>query len=140
MLEKAIVVAGVAQLVLALASLAIPRALRLREELARLSPLPRSVCWLWAVYVWGAHVAFAAVSITHARALAGPSPLAAPVAGFIAAWWSARLAAQFVWVDRRSAPEGAFYRAAEVALVALFASLALVYGLALRAALGGAAP
>lgn len=135
MLERAIVLAGAAQLALAVASLAIPRALHLKEELARLSPLPRSVCWLWGAYVWAAHVAFALVSMLDARALVSPSPLAAPVSGFLMMWWGVRLVAQFAWVDRRSAPDGAFAKLAEVALVALFASLTFVYAAALREAL-----
>ena len=55
------------------------------------------------------------------------TPLARAVAGYIAAYWGARLAIQFLYFDRSAAPKGAFFAAGEAALVLLFAALAAVY-------------
>jgi len=44
-------VAGVGQLALIVASLAIPRVLRWREETAKLRPLTRQVFWTYAIYI-----------------------------------------------------------------------------------------
>ena len=48
--ERMLVAAGVGQLALVAASLAIPRALRWPEDLARLRPLTRQVFWTYAGY------------------------------------------------------------------------------------------
>jgi len=51
-LEELIRMAGIGQLLLAAASLAIPRVLGWKEELARLRPLTRQV-FLYVLYWWG---------------------------------------------------------------------------------------
>jgi hypothetical protein len=56
------------------------------------------------------------------------SPLAAAVTGFIAVYWGARLASQFLVLDRRDAPRGAKFVAAEMALVLLFVFFTGVFG------------
>jgi len=131
LLERLVMAAGAGQLALAAASLAIPRALGWRQETARLTPLTRQVFWLYAAYIWGFNVSFGLVSLLAPGWLLDRSPLAAAVCGFIAVYWSVRLVAQFAWFDRSQMPHGARYRLAEVALVALFAGLVIVYGAAL---------
>jgi hypothetical protein len=126
-LETLVRCAGLAQIVLALASLAIPAVLGWREHARRLPPLTRQVFWLWGAYIFSTHVAFGVVSLAWADRLVDGSALARAVAAFIAAWWGVRLAAQFVWLDRSAAPAGRIFLVAEIALVALFAALALVY-------------
>jgi len=46
-----IVAAGLGQLAIVLASIAIPRALHWREDLAALRPLTRQVFWTYAGYI-----------------------------------------------------------------------------------------
>lgn len=130
LLERLLIVAGVGQLALAAASLAIPRQLGWREETARLSPLTRKVFWLYAVYILSFHVCFGLLSLLAPGWLLDRSPLAAAVCGFIAVYWGARLAVQFVWFDREQMPKGLRYRLAEAGLVTLFIYLVLVYGAA----------
>jgi hypothetical protein len=122
--------AGAGQLVLIVASLAIPRVLRWREDTAKLRPLTRQVFWTYAGYIWATNLAFGLVSLEPSWLL-DRSPLACCVTGFIAAWWMARIVIQFTWFDRSDAPAGLMVRLAEVALVGLFIYLAAVYGLAL---------
>jgi hypothetical protein len=45
-------------------------------------------------------------------------------------YWGARALVQFFYFDRSEAPEGAFHKVAEVALVGLFVFLTIVYGYA----------
>jgi len=123
--------AGLGQLALAAGSLAIPRVLGWREETARLRPLTRQIFWIYAAYIWSFHVCFGLVSLLAPGWLLDRTPLAAAVCGFIAVYWGARLVLQFTWLDRSDAPRGPVYVAAEVALVTLFAALAVVYGAAL---------
>jgi hypothetical protein len=118
----------VGQLLLVAASAAIPRVLGWREEIARsLRPLTRNVFWTWGAYIWLTHLAFGLLSALAPELLTDGSPLARIACAFIAAWWGARLILQFTYFDRRAAPPGWIYKAAEAALVALFAALACVY-------------
>jgi hypothetical protein len=123
-----VVLAGWDQLVLAAASLAIPRVLGWREDLAKLRPLTCKVFWTYAVHIWGAHVGFGLLSILGPDLLLDRSALARAVCSFIAVWWTARLAVQFAWFGRAAPPRSRFLGVAEAALVALFAANAPLYG------------
>jgi hypothetical protein len=125
-----LMLAGLGQLVLALGSLAVPRVLGWREDTARLRPLTSQVFWTYAGYIWTTNVCFGVVSLAAPGWLLDGSPLARAVAGYITAYWAARLAVQFFYFDRSEAPAGARYRVAEAALVALFVFLVGVYGYA----------
>ena len=129
-LEELIRVAGIGQLILAAASLSIPRVLGWKEELAGLRPLTRQVFLIYASYILGTNVAFGLLSSFAPRALLDGTTLARSVAGFITLYWGARLALQLFVIDRRDVPRLAIYRAADLALTLLFAFLAMVYGLA----------
>jgi hypothetical protein len=132
-----VVVAGVGQLALVAASLAIPRVLRWSEDLARLRPLTRQIFWTYAGYIWTTNLAFGLVSTFAPGWLLDRTPLVGAVCGFIATYWGARLLIQFAYFDRSDAPRGRRYALAEAALVALFVGLTLVYGgLALRSITG----
>jgi hypothetical protein len=123
-----VVLAGLGQLALALASLAIPRVLRWREDTAKLRPLTRQVFWTYAAYIWCTNVSFGVVSTLAPERLLDRSPLARMVSGFIALYWGGRVLVQFFWFDRSDAPPGVHVKVAEVALVALFVALAALYG------------
>lgn len=135
LLSPLILAAGIGQLVLAAASLAIPHVLRWREDAARLRPLTRQVFWTYAGYIWCTNASFGLVSL-HPAWLLELSPLAACVTGFIATYWSARVLIQFLYFDRSSAPSGWHIRLAEAGLVGLFVSLSLVYAAAMLLNLG----
>ena len=127
--------AGIGQLALIAASLAIPRVLRWREDTAKLRPLTRQVFWTYAVYIWCTNLAFGLVSLRPAWLL-DHSPLAGCVTGFITAYWVGRVLIQFFYFDRSDAPTGPLVRLAEIALVGLFVYLSLVYAAALLLNLG----
>lgn len=128
-LETLVRLAGIGQLLLVLASPAIPRVLGWREELAKnVRPLTREVFWTWAAYVWLTHMAFGALSTFAPRLLVDRTPLAGLVSSFIATWWGARIVIQFTYFDRSAAPPGRIFKLAEPALVLLFVVLAAVYG------------
>ena len=120
--------AGVGQLALALGSLAVPVLLRWSEDTATLRPLTRQVFWTYAAYIWATNIGFGILSTVAPALLLDRSPLARIVCGYITAYWGARLLVQFFYFDRSSAPSGAFFTAAEVLLVTLFAVLTVVYG------------
>jgi hypothetical protein len=139
-LQTMLLIAGWGQLGLALGSLAIPKLLQWPDDLASLKRLTRQVFWIYAMYIWSSHAAFATVSILARRALTDGSPLAACVTAFIAVWWGARLVIQFAVLDRCSVPAGGVYRWGEVALVTLFVGLTSIYGCAAVSNLLGTIP
>ncbi len=129
-LETLLVLGGLGNLVIALSSLALPKLLGWREELAPLRPLTRNLFWTYAGYTFGIHIWFATLSIAAAKPLAEGSLLARYVTGFIARSWAVRLIGQFAWYDRTVREERLLFRVGEGAYVALFAALTLIYGAA----------
>ena len=123
-----VVLAGVGQLALCAASLAIPRVLGWKDDLKSVSPLTRQVFWVYAVYIWGTNLAFGLVSAFGADALLSGTPLATWVSAFMGLYWLGRLAVQFFWFDMTSAPRGAHVKAASFGLTLLFIYLTVVYG------------
>src|SRR5215218_6931726 len=123
--------AGVGQLILISASLAIPRILRWPEDVAKLRPLTRQVFWTYAGYIWTANVCFGLLSLLAPAALVAGGTLPAAVCGFIMLYWLARIVIQFTYFDRSAAPPGFIFKLAEAALVGLFVALTAVYGWAL---------
>jgi hypothetical protein len=138
-LSLCVVLAGIGQLVLIAASLAIPRVLRWREETAKLRPLTRQVFWTYALYIWCINLAFGLISLRPAWLL-DHSPLAGCVTGFITAYWVGRVLIQFFYFDRSDVPPGLHIRLAEAALVGLFLFLSLTYAAALLFNLGVIGP
>ncbi len=134
-LPALVLAAGLGQLALIAASLAIPFVLRWRDETAKLRPLTRQVFWTYSAYIWATNLSFGLVSLRPGWLLDG-SPLASCVTGFITAYWVGRILIQFFYFDRSDAPPGLHVRLAEVALVALFFYLSLVYAAALLFNLG----
>src|SRR5438876_12139402 len=112
--------AGIGQLALVLASLAIPRVLHWREQTAVLRPLLRQIFWTYAAYIWFTNMCFGLISTFAPHWLLDRSPLAGAVTGFITAYWSGRLIIQFTVLDRSDAPGGPKMRLAETSLVSLF--------------------
>lgn len=122
--------AGLGQLALALGSLALPRILRWSDDTSRLRPLTRQVFWTYAGYIWVTNVCFGLLSSLAPGWLVDRSPLARVVTGYVTAYWGARILVQFFYFDRSAAPQGAFYRVAELSLIGLFVFLTAVYGYA----------
>jgi hypothetical protein len=129
-LKALLILAGLGQLALAAGSLALPRILRWSDDTAKLRPLTRQVFWTYAAYIWVTNVGFGVVSTFAPDWLLERSPLARVVAGYITAYWGARVLVQFFYFDRSAAPPGAIYKLADAALVGLFLFLTAVYGCA----------
>jgi hypothetical protein len=130
-----VILAGVAQIGIALGSLAIPRVLRWREDTAKLTRLTRQVFWTYAGYIWATNVCLGLVSALAPASLLDRTLLARAVCGYAAAYWGARLVIQFAVFDRSVAAGSVALLAAEAALSGSFLYLAATYG---YLALGGA--
>lgn len=135
-LTTAIKLAGLGQVVLVLASVAIPKCLEWNKGLANLRPLLRQMFWTYAVYVTGVHLFAGVVSFGAADELVNGSLVSTAVCLLMAFWWGARVVIQFFFFDRTDVPHTFFNKLAEVGLVSLFVYLTLVYSWAVIENLG----
>jgi hypothetical protein len=136
LMTSLIFAAGVGQLGVLAASALVPFRLNWREELRPLSRLHRQMYWVYGGYVVLSIVAFGLLSILNARELASGGPLARGVCGYIAVFWTVRLALQFVF-DVREHLTAWWLRAGYLLLTVLFAGFATLYT---WAALSGPSP
>lgn len=125
MFKYALVLAGLAQIAIALTSLAIPRVLGWREETRAWRPLTRQVFWTYSSYILTTNLAFGILTVAAPAALLDGSTLAAAVTGFIAVYWAARVILQFALYDRSVAAGSPALKAAEALYVAGFTYVAL---------------
>jgi hypothetical protein len=101
-LTRLIVVAGVGQLGVLIASALVPFQLRWREELQPLSRLHRQMYWVYGGYVVLSIIAFALLSIVNAGELASGGGLARGFCAYVAVFWGVRLALQAVFDGERT--------------------------------------
>jgi len=122
-----LLIAGLGQIALALASLAAPRLLQWRAQTARLEPLTARIFWVYACYILGTNLCLGGLTACAPDLLLDRSVLARCVAGYAALYWGARLVIQFVWF-RAACPKGAWYAAADAAVTLGFAFATGCYG------------
>jgi len=129
-IQQCLYFAGLAQVTLAIGSLAIPPILNWRFELAKVQPLIKQMFWTYAGYILVINLCFGLLSVFDFKELTNESTLAMLVTGFIALYWISRILVQFLYFDRASFPVGRWNMVAEIVLVALFIFLSVVYSLA----------
>ena len=122
--------AGVGQIILVLGSLAIPRILHWKQELAKVEPLIQQIFWTYAGYILVTNFSFGIISVFAGEVLTDGSTLATAVTGFITLYWFSRIIIQFFYFERKNFPKGTIHNIGEVLLVALFVYLIIVYGYA----------
>jgi hypothetical protein len=128
-IKTLIYLAGIAQIILALVSLVIPKILGWKTELAKVQPLIKQMFWTYAAYILVTNLCFGLLSAFATADLINGSRLALLLSGFIAVYWISRVLIQFLYFDRSNFPTGKFHVIGEVLLVALFIFLSLVYSL-----------
>lgn len=121
--------AGLAQLFLAIGSLAIPGILNWRSELAKTHPLIKQMFWVYAAYIFVINICFALVSWFNAADICDRSRLATLVSGFIAVYWISRIVIQFAYFKRAYFPKGKWNNLGEAVLVFVFIFLSIVYSM-----------
>jgi hypothetical protein len=121
--------AGFAQLGVLVAAAQAPSRLNWFTELQPLHRVHRQMHWVYAGYVALSIVAFALLSIFHARELAGGGPLARGLCGYIAVFWGVRLGLQAVF-DIKPYLTAWWMTLGYRTLTVVFAGLATVYSVA----------
>ena len=104
-LENLIRVGGVCHFGILTASATLPFVLDWRKSLGKLPKIERQLVLAWASFIVLVIVGFGTVSLLHADDLASGSALARAICGFIAFFWSFRLAWQFFVYDVRDVIE-----------------------------------
>lgn len=127
-LKTMLIVGGLGQIALIIGSLAIPKELGWREELAPLQPLTRQMFWVYAGYIWGTNLSFGLISALAPMELLAGTTLSAAVTGFIFVYWAARMILQFAYFDLSALPIEGWQRWAKGVLDVLFVCLTLLYG------------
>ena len=123
----AILLAGIVQLILVVASAAIPRCLNWKGPIGALPKLLGQIFWTYAGYILGMHLFFGVMSTFGTNLLLDGTPQAAIFCGLMMTWWTIRIGLQFFCFDRKGIRQTRFNVLAEVMLVALFLYLALAY-------------
>jgi len=123
-----LILAGVGQICLVIGSMAIPKILGWRVELAKVNPFLKHIFWVYAIYILLTNFSFGLLSVFAPETLTDGSKLASIVTGFICIYWLSRFLIQFFYFDRTNFPNGFIYKIAEIILVLLFAFLTAVYG------------
>ena len=100
-----VVLAGLAHLGLVGVGTQVPRAFRWKEQLARLGPANRRLFWVYGVFIVLANVGFGALSLVYAADIAAGKGVAGGFALFLAVYWLARLATQYLVFNTPDFPE-----------------------------------
>jgi len=128
-LQQCLYFAGLAQITLAIGSLAIPGILKWRTELAKVQPLIKQMFWTYAGYIFVINLCFGSLSLFDLKEITNGTTLAMLLTGFIALYWVSRVLIQFFYFDRANFPKGFWNTFAEIILVTLFIFLSVVYSL-----------
>jgi hypothetical protein len=130
LLVSSIQAAGIVQLGIVLTAMWVPRVMNWRELLAPLHNFMRRLLWVYAAFIMGVNLWFAALSLAFAKALASGGSLSRSVCGFMALYWLARLCVQWFVFDARPLIRRRLVLFGYHSLTAAFAFLATVYSIA----------
>jgi hypothetical protein len=126
-LEQLILLAGIGQLGVLIASALVPIRLDWQHEFQSLSKLHRQMYWVYGGYVVMSIVAFALISIFNAYELAGGSRLARAFCLYVAIFWGVRLVLQGVLAVKPHLVTW-WLKAGYHSLTVLFLFFTLLYG------------
>jgi hypothetical protein len=125
-----IFVGGILHFGMLIASALVPQVLDWKASLCKLDRLSQQIVWVHGAFLVLVIIGFGLVSVLLPAELAGASPLARAICGFIAAFWGARLAIQFFVFDARPFLGYWPLRLGYHGLTVVFAYHTVVYGLA----------
>ncbi|MEX2318195.1 MAG: hypothetical protein WD669_13640 [Pirellulales bacterium] len=128
-LPNLIIIAGVGQLSVLVASALVPLRLNWRTQFAVLPRLHRQMVWVYAGYVVLSIVAFSLICLFNAAELASGTRLARSVCAYMAVFWGIRLSLQAV-LDVKEHLTAWWLYAGEIVLTILFVSFTTIFGLA----------
>jgi hypothetical protein len=126
-METLVRIGGVLQLGVLTAAGLVPTVLDWRRQLASADRLVRQLMWVYAGYVVLMIASLGLLSLLQADALLSGTPLARTVTGFIALFWSIRLAIQLFVFDAEPYLTNRFLRLGHHGLTVTFMYLSIVF-------------
>jgi hypothetical protein len=121
--------AGIGHFVVLIASFQVPCRLHWVEELPRLSSFNRKLMWVHGAFAILTITAFALLTLLlHKDMLLGVRA-ALGVAAFIATYWTARAAVDFLYYEHADWPKGRQFAVGHALLTGLFCAMAATYWL-----------
>jgi hypothetical protein len=125
-----ILIGGILHYGILIASACVPGVLNWRRELAKLEPLSRQLVWVHGAFIVLVIIGFGCLSLAMPGELASGTVLARGVSAFIATFWAARLAIQFLVFDATPHMTSVLLRLGYHGLTLVFVYFAVVYGAA----------
>lgn len=125
-----IFVGGLLHFSLLSAGAAAAKVLNWRTSLNVLDPLNRQMIWVHGAFIVLTIVAFGTVSVLLPNELTDGTLLARALCGFVAIFWTARLAVQLFFFEAKEHLTSVWRKAGYRALTAVFTYLAAVYAAA----------
>jgi hypothetical protein len=130
MLRMMLILGGLAHFALLPISLAVPRVLNWKEELACLRPFLRRLVWTYGAFIVLANLGFGVVTLVGVDDIVNGTRAGIAFAAFVAIYWTVRLGVQYAYFDWSDFPQGAVHKGARYLLDLLFLYLVVVYGYA----------
>ncbi len=125
--EDVVMLAGVGQLLVLVASALVPVQLEWKKELAGLPKLVRQLFWVYGGYVVLSIIALGVMSVVNAKEIAGGSLLARSFCLYVAVFWGVRLGLQWVF-DAKPFLTKWWLKAGYHTLTVMFLCFVVVYG------------
>jgi hypothetical protein len=129
-LQKLLFAAGLLHFAILSAAALVPFVLDWRTELSHVRPFLRQLMWVYGAFITLTIIGFGTLTTAFSGALAGGSPLARGLCGFISLFWAARLGVQLFVFDIRPIIRGRLLRVGYHGLTGVFTYFAVVYAIA----------
>lgn len=126
-LPDLIILGGIGQMSVLVASALVPMQLNWRGEFEKLSPLHRQMYWVYGGYIVLSIIAFSVICLFNASELAAGSGLARAFCCYVAVFWGIRLALQAVLKVKPHLTTW-WLKAGYHGLTVLFLSFTLLFG------------
>lgn len=123
-------IAGMLQLILALAHFGFIPRLQWREDLQRVGLFTRQVFWVHTGFLMIVIAGFGILDLCHARELMEPTPLTRTLLGGLMVFWAARLYCQFFVYQSALWRGNRFNTLAHIMFSTLWAFLTVVHAVA----------
>jgi hypothetical protein len=110
-----------------IASFQVPRRLRWKEDLAKLTPFNRKLMWVHGGFAVLTIIAFGTLTLLLHNEMLDGNRAALALAAFIGVYWTARIVVDFTYYEHKDWPAGRSFVFGHIMLTLLFAFLAATY-------------
>ena len=126
-LGLALWLAGIGHFCILAASFQVPARLGWKEDLVKLTPFNRKLMWTYGGFTVFTIVAFGILTLALHDAFLQGDPAALGLAGFIGAYWAARVGVDALYFRHSDWPRGLRFVLGHILLTGLFLALVLTY-------------